>query len=185
MIRLALIFVAGAASTLLAIAQDKPPMDPPELIALREEHLRSMQRAAMPVLSAYVHALEAQKLAFTRQGKLEEATAVDKEVTEITKQLQVATDFSSRTGAIMELTIVYATYGAPARRLVTDITKNLRKALGAGATAIRLDTTEGAAGVDPAPRTRKETTITYTINGQRKQKTFPEGKILNFKEDLQ
>lgn len=42
-----------------------------------------------------------------------------------------------------------------------------------------------AKGADPAPGTSKETLITYTVNGQRKEKTFPDGHKLNFTKDLE
>ena len=182
--RFALALFAYSASALLAFAQNTPPINPPELATIREEHLRSMQRVAIPVLSAYARQLESQKSVFTRQGKLNAALAVDNELKEVTQQLQAANAASARTGATMQLTILSASYGSPAKKRVADITKNIRKALEAGTPTIKLTTADGAAGVDPAPFTLKETTITYTINGQRKQKTFPEGHKLNFKEEL-
>ena len=182
--RLILTLIAYSASALLAFAQNAPPIDPPELATMREEHLRSIQRVAIPVLSAYARQLESQKSVFTRQGKLDAALAVDNELKEVTKQLQAANAASARTGATMQLTILSASYGSPAKKRVADITKNIRKVFESGTPTIKLNTDDGAAGVDPAPYTPKETTITYTINGQRKQKTFPEGRNLNFKEDL-
>ena len=177
------IIICGALSV-FAVAQTKAQIDPPELAAMREEHLRALQRVAIPVLGAYLRQLESQKSVFTRQGKLDAALAVDNEFKEVSKQLQAANDASARTGSTLKLTILSASYGAPAKKRVADITKNIRKALESGASIIKLNTEEGAAGVDPAPFTPKETTITYTINGQRKQKTFKEGHNLNFKDDL-
>jgi hypothetical protein len=82
------------------------------------------------------------------------------------------------------LVIVSASYGSAATHHSIDTTRILRKALRSGAATIKLNTAEGAGGVDPARTKPKETTIVYTVNGERKQKTFPESKVLNFKEDL-
>ena len=68
---------------------------------------------------------------------------------------------------------------------MADVTKNVRKAYESGVPSMKLNTEEAAAGVDPAPATPKRTIITYMINGQRKQKAFPEGTRLDFKADLQ
>lgn len=177
--------IAYGATALLAIAQDKPLVDPPELAAMRQEHLRAMQRVSIPALSAYARQLDAQKAAFSRQGKLEAAIAVDNELKEITKQLQAANGAVAQTGASLQLTIVQAMYGhAPSKRFL-NITTNLRKAMDSGAASIKLNDDEAGGKKDPAPYAPKDTTITYTINGERKQKTFPEGYNLNFKEDLQ
>jgi hypothetical protein len=183
--RLALTVIACTASIFAAFAQNASPIDPPELVTMREEHLRSMQRVAIPILTAYARQLESQKSIYTRQGKLDAALAVDNELKEVSKQLQAANNAAARTGATMQLTILSASYGSPTKKRFTDTTKNLRKVFESGTPTIKLNTDEGAAGVDPAPFTPKETTITYTINGQRKQKTFPEGYKLTFKDDLQ
>ena len=181
----ALTAIAYGAMALLTIAQEKPPTDPPELVAMRGEHLRSMQRVALPVLSAYARQLEAQKGLFSRQGKLEAAIAVDNELKEVAKQLQAANVATAGSGAAMQLAIISAMYGhAPSKRFM-DVSRNLRKAMESGATSIKLNDDEAGGKKDPAPYAPKDTTITYTINGQRKQKTFPEGYNLNFKEDLQ
>jgi hypothetical protein len=143
-----------------------------------------MQRVSIPLLTTYARQLETQKLAFTRQGKLDEAIAVDKEIKEVTKQLEAANAAVARSGAKLQLLILSASYGDQKKKRSIDTTKNLRKALEAGQAGIKLNTTDGAAGVDPAPFAPKETIITYSINGQRKQKTFREGHSLNFKDDL-
>lgn len=183
--KLLLALVAYSAIGMVSLAQDKFSLDPPELVKLREEHLRSMHRVAVPVLTTYVRALESQKQLFTRQGKLDAALSVDNELKDVAKQLETANSASARTGATMQLAIVSATYGSHEKKRITDITKNLRKAFESGEASIKLNTDKGAAGVDPAPFAPKATVVVYTINGQRKEKTFPEGRTLNFKDDLQ
>ncbi len=83
----------------------------------------------------------------------------------------------------MQLTILSAVYGVPAKKLVADITKEVVKAFQSGESTLTLNL-QGAGGVDPAPYQRKECTIIYEINGQRKQKTFPEDHKLNFRDEL-
>jgi hypothetical protein len=52
-----------------------------------------------------------------------------------------------------------------------------------GAATITLSGRELRTG-DPAPGTRKVAVIAYTVNGKRKEKTFPENTILDFKKEL-
>ncbi|TLD70287.1 hypothetical protein FEM03_13970 [Phragmitibacter flavus] len=173
-------FVTFIASALAAFAQP----DPPELVEIREEHLRSMQRVVIPALNTYKRQLEAQKSAFVRQRKVDAARSVDDELKEIDTQLEVANNAVSRPGLVMQLTILDAEYGDFASKRVLDITKALQKAMESGAPTIKLHRDDAAGGEDPAPLVRKETLITYTINGHRKQRTFDEGHKLNFKYDL-
>ena len=183
--RLLIALVAYGVSIFPAVAQEKRPViDPPELVTMREEHLRSMQQAAVPVLTAYTRQLDAQKFKFTQQGNLEAVQAVEDELKGITKQLEDAKTAAGRTGATLQLTILSASYGSPDKKQVVDITRNLRDALRSGTPTIKLDSDKGAAGIDPAPYKPKQTTVTYAINGERKQKTFGEGHELNFKDDL-
>lgn len=176
--------LACLSSTPLAVGQDKPAVAPPELTTMREEHLRSMQRAIVPALLAYGRQLQLQKEFFKRQGKLDAALSVDKELKEIAAQLEVAKATTTRTDVSMQLAIVSASYGhVPSNRTV-DTTKILRKALESGDPGITLGHKDLAGGNDPAPLSPKENTIVYSVNGQRKEKRFPESYKLNFKEDL-
>jgi hypothetical protein len=86
-----------------------------------------------------------------------------------------------------QLVIVSATYGAPAKNLVIDVSDEIRSALAGGSPTKKLrDSQEGGTGgVDPAPFVTKVTTITFKIGGVEKKKSFPEGHVLNFKDDLQ
>ena len=182
--KLAISFVVYIASALFSLAQAPRPVDPPELATMREENARALLRASVPILDAYLRQLDAQKSVFARQGKLDAVLAVDNEIKEVTKQRQAANANTTRTGATQKLAIVSAAYGSAAKKKFSDITKNLRKAMESGATVIKLNTEEGAAGVDPVPSNPKETRIVYTINGERKEKTFKEGYNFNFADDL-
>lgn len=168
-----------------ATAQEKLVTDPQELVTLREEHVRAMQRQSIPLLTAYVRKLEAQKTNFTRQGNLDGALATDRELKEITKQLQLANAIASGSVATMKLSIVSVIYQDAKTNRSADVTKGVRKFFESGGTKLRLHKDEAPfGGVDPAPGVEKSTVITYFINGQRKEKTFKEGHRLDFKEDL-
>jgi len=166
-------------------AQEAPPIDPPEVVQRREEHLREMQRASIPVYQAYLRKLEPLKAQYSREGKYDALTALQNEIKRVQRDLDAATAAATRNNALtLQFTILSATYGVHDKNKTIDITETLRKALRAGAKQIKLNTQDGAGGKDPAPFAPKATVITYTINGQRKEKTFPEGQMLNFKDDL-
>ena len=156
----------------LAIATD----DPPELLARRQDHLRAIQRVTAPLLRDYLRSLESLKQQFTRGGKLQQAIAVDAEMKSITAQLDIATQ---------QIVIISAVYGIPAQNRVVNITKRLQDALASRETAVTLEIHGAAKGADPAPGMSKQTLITYTVNGQQKQKTFPDGHKLNLSKDLE
>lgn len=157
----------------------------PALVSLREGHLRAMQRVSIPVLAEYVRQLESEKSALTRQGKLDQAQAVEAELGDAANQLRVAKEAVARPGAVLRLTILSGRYGDFATERVVDITKTLREALAARSPGITLHRDGAAKGIDPAPLVAKQTSIVYSINGERKEKVFPEGHNLNFKSDLQ
>lgn len=174
-------------SILIAISPESTaasPTETPDLIAAREEHLRTMQRISIPTLTAYLKTLERLKFQYTREAKLDAALAVSNEIQSVTQQLETAKKAAERTGAAMQLVIVSASYESTDRKRKADITKNVRKEYEAGKPTLKMNTAEGAANVDPAPFVPKQTTITYMKNGQKKEIIIPEGKTLNFKEDL-
>lgn len=149
--------------------------EPPELLSKRQEHLRKMQRAAEPLLRDYLRTLESMKQKFMRDQQLKEAIAVDAEIVRITEQIKIASE---------QMVILSAVYGIPSQNRVVDITKQLQTALAAKQSGVTLEIRGAAAGIDPAPGMAKQTLITYTLNGQRKQKTFPDGYKLRFAADL-
>ncbi|MEZ0387491.1 MAG: hypothetical protein ACAI34_10515 [Verrucomicrobium sp.] len=157
----------------------------PALVNLREGYLRAMQRASIPVLAEYVRQLESEKSALTRQGKLDQVQAVEAELGDAASQLKVAKEAVARPGAVLRLTILSGRYGDFATGRVVDITKTLREALDARSLGISLHRDGAAKGIDPAPLVAKQTSIVYSINGERKEKVFAEGHNLNFKSDLQ
>jgi len=127
----------------------------------------------------YLEALGTMKLRFTKEGKLNEALAVDREI----QKLGRVPDAPPALGS-SKLAIISATYGEKGTDKVIDTTDILRRALEKREDGVRLNTKFGADGKDPAPAAPKETTITYSIRGETKRKTFPENYDLKFKVDL-
>jgi hypothetical protein len=82
--------IAFVFSTFSSFAQDKPPADPPELAARRDDLNRAVQRATVPLLTNYLRSLDPLKQQFTREGKLDAALAVDNEMRAATEQLKNA-----------------------------------------------------------------------------------------------
>src|SRR5580698_2817775 len=86
-----LLCLAFLVTMMRAIAQQPlKPLDPPELIASRADHLRAMQRAAIPPLTNYLRTLEPLQQFYTRQGKADAAAAVTAEITAVKEQLEEA-----------------------------------------------------------------------------------------------
>lgn len=182
----ALVFTLTLLAAPFALGQDKPAVDPPELIAKREEHLRAMQRVTTPELQAYAAKLNGLKQQFAREGKLEAGLAVENELREVTRQLQMAQDAANPTkAAAQQLTLVSAVYGHAASKRTVNVERLLRQAMTAGQATIKLNNAALNNDRDPAPYAPKETVINYIINGQKKTKTFREGDTLDFKNDLQ
>ena len=65
-----------------------------------------------------------------------------------------------------------------------DTTATVKKAFESGAPRIQLNTREGAEGKDPAYNQKKETLVTYTSDGEKKEIVIPEARTLDFKKDL-
>lgn len=186
MSRYLLTFIVSIVGALSSLAQDVPLIDPPDLLKLRDEHTRAMQRQAIPLLTAYVRKLESQKIAFTRQGNLVGALATDRELKLVTKQLETANSIASGAVAAMNLSIIsviFGEQGVPGR--TRDVTKGVKKVFESGAASVTLHRDSAAFGkTDPSPGKQKTIVITYMINGLRKERTFKEEHILKFKEDL-
>ncbi len=180
-----LLLLIYAATSALAFAQEKPAGEPPQLVTCREEHLRAVQRAMAPVLQNYVTKLTGLKQQFAREGKFEAGVAVENELREATRQLQAAQGAADPTKPISaQLTIVSAVYGDSSGKRTANVERALRQAMAAGRDTIPL-TNEGLnGGGDPAPMAPKRVTITYTIGGVKKEKTFGEKTVLDFKNDL-
>ena len=176
--------------TLLMLAAYAPaqnaakPIDPPELISRRAEHLRAISRAEVPPLATYLRTLEPLKQQFAREGKADAVLAVDAEIQSIKQQLQAAQNASDITAAApVQFQLDSVIYGDPPTKRVKDATAAVRALMDAGQPTMFLDGRQLGGG-DPAPGTRKVVVVTFTINGKKKEKTFNENTPLDFKKDL-
>ena len=174
-----------AAMSAPAFAQEKPAADPPQLVTAREENIRATQRALAPVLQNYVTKLTALKQQLTREGKLEAGVAVDNELREATQQLQEARTLTDPTKPISaQLTIVSAVYGETNGKRTVNVSRIVREAILAGKPGLRVTNDEFSNGRDPAPFAAKDLKITYMIGGAKREKSFPEKAMVDFKNDL-
>jgi hypothetical protein len=162
----------------------KAPADPPELLARRADYYRTVSRLQVQSLTTYLRALDPLKQQFRRDGKLEAVVAVDNEIKAVAEKLKAAQSGSNlSTAPPAQIQIESVTYGDPKTKRTRDGTAAAQAALDSGAATIVLSGKELRTG-DPAPGTRKVAVITYTVNGKRKEKTFPENTILDFKKEL-
>ena len=185
MMRHHLIVVIYAIATAFAVAQEKPAAEPPQLVAAREEHLRAMQRASVPLLQAYAAKLNGIKQVLGREGKFEAGVAVDNELREVTRQLEAARTLSDPTRqSSAQLSLVSATYGDLKSKRTVNVEHILKQALAAGKATIRVGNDVLNNDRDPAPYAKMELTITYIIGGAKKEKSFDEKATLDFKNDL-
>jgi hypothetical protein len=175
--------------TVMRVTAQQPlkPLDPPELITDRADHLRAMQRAAIPPLTNYLRTLESLQQFYTRQNKADAATSVAAEITTVKEQLEEAEAGSNISlTAPVQLQIDKVEYGDLARNHVLDETKYVQNAFAAGKATVSIYGATMAGASDPAPGISKSVRVTYTINGKRKEKIYKEGPdaILDFKKDL-
>lgn len=162
------------------------PVDPPELVAKRADHLRSVQRILAPQLAAYLKTLESLQQQYLREGKTDAVLAVASEMGAIKDQLAQANAASDLSGqSPIQLQIDAAAYGDFKTNRTVDVTAYIQKAFTAGAPSVSIVRKDMMGARDPAPFVHKEFKITYTINGRRKEKVVkdPEG-VLDFKQDL-
>ncbi len=173
-----------------AFAQQTPPPATPaeqplELIAARDEHIRAMQRATIPTLTAYARKLESLQALYTRDRKTAAVSAVSAELEQIRLQIKNASTVSAGGNtARLQLVIVSATFGEQGQKHTMDVTAAVKGAHEKGRSTLHLTREEIAEGKDPAPYRGKTVTITYTFNGEQKVKTVQSGTVLNFKEQL-
>jgi hypothetical protein len=167
------------------IGQTNKPVEPAELVQKREELMRNLQRASIPIYEAYLKSLEPLRAQFTRDGKVDAVNALQVEIKRAQDELDKATRAAARGNTVsLAFTILSATYGSHEKHRTVETTEMLRRALREGKATLKLDNSLCEGGKDPAPFVPKATTVTYTIDGQRKQKTFKEGYELNFDTDL-
>jgi hypothetical protein len=177
-------FVIGSLLTLHAAGAEEALSDPPELQARRVEYLRAVQKASIPLLASYQKSLQAMKEQFTRQGNLEAALSVDRELKSVTADLEAAN--STAQGNLhsvpLPIIVISAIYLGPEPQQKVDGTKRIQQALSDGKPAITVR--EAVGGADPAPYKRKMLTVEYSINGKVKKKMYGEGDTINFRQDL-
>ena len=144
-----------------------------------------MQRATVPVLTTYARKLESLQSLYTRERKTEATAAVTAELEQIRLQIKNASTVADGGNtARLQLVIVSASFGEQGQKHTMDVTAAVKGAYDKGRSTLRLGREEIANGKDPAPYRGKTVTITYTFNGEQKEKTFPASTVLNFKEQL-
>ena len=167
-------------------AQDAPRAvsDPPELATKREEYLRAMQRASVPILTNYLRQLEPLKEQFTRGRDLQAALSVDGEITKVKQQLDAAnaTAQGARSSVNLPTEITSAIWQGPEPTQSKDVTAHLKKLMDSGIASIPVNSKDAAGGADPAPYKRKTLILEYSVNGKVKRKTLGEGDKLNFRD---
>jgi len=199
---------AGDLQTVLALEAESKRIIKKEPLPANDEQavkplqkLRAIYRAEIAKLDAqqeakkatllpsYLALLKKLEIELTQSGRIDAA----KEVMDYRESLAATAPAATRPAATrpesaleaaMPVTITSATYADPSGRHKQDITKHIRQVYKAGLPTMILDTRDGAEGKDPSPGVQKQTTIIFTIRGQTKTKTFPEGYQLNFKKDL-
>ncbi|HEY2342203.1 MAG TPA: hypothetical protein VGH90_04190 [Chthoniobacteraceae bacterium] len=160
------------------------PADPPELLERRAEHFHMVNRLQLQPLNAYLRELEPLKQQFLRNGALESAVAVDREIRVVTDRLKTAQNGSSVSAVPPpQILLESVIYGDPKTKRIKDVTDLVRTAFQADPATVTLGNKELQTG-DPAPLTKKIAVFTYTVNGKRKEKTFPEGTVVDLKKEL-
>jgi hypothetical protein len=153
-------------------AQEKPAAEPSELVLRRTEHERGVQRVVSPLVTDYLRKLEGLKAQYTREGKIEAALAVEKEIRRMKRE------------SGNKVTNVSAVYGVLETKQTADITDFLKAVQKEGRASVVLSSFQGSLPKDPAPNVRKQTKIVYLIDGQRYEKIFKESYELKFDDDL-
>jgi len=159
--------------------------EPPELVAKRNEHEAAVKQATAPITAHYEKMLRDLKDAYLKEGNADAAKAVTAEILTLASGAKDATDrLSGIKKTINGVGIVSATYRDVKRKHTFDITVRVRQLFESGAESLMMNTQEAAGGKDPSLGRAKETLLVYTVDGERKELIIPEGRVLNFKEDL-
>jgi hypothetical protein len=162
-------------------------VEPPELVAARAEHLRAMNVASVPPLTAYLKKLESWRQFFAQHGNTAGAAAVTAEIDKIKADLADAQSAANPMAvSANQLVIDHAEYGDFAQKKTMDVTKFFVDAWSAKKETLSLFGHDMLGATDPAPGRAKSFKITYIFNGVKKEKTFKEGsaEVLNFKKEL-
>lgn len=159
--------------------------EPTELLLARREYQAKTESALAPVQAAYVRNLEKLKAEFTKRGDTRAAAVINQELTNQIAEITAALNSSKASHSNAPgVEIVSVQYRTTDRKNSADITEHFRRAFDSGRIGLRLVTEEGAGGKDPGYNILKETVVTYKLNGQTKEKTFPEGFQMDFRRDL-
>jgi hypothetical protein len=159
--------------------------DPPELVAKRNEHETAVKQATATITARYEQMLRDLKDAYLKEGNADAANAVAVEIHSLATGIKDATDRSSGIKKTVNgVGIISATYRDVKHKHTFDITLRVRQKFESGAESLIMNTREAADGKDPSVGRAKETLLIYTVDGERRQIIIPEGRVLNFKEDL-
>lgn len=77
------IHIVATAFALISLSVASYAEEPQDLTILRDSYQRAIERAVSPVQGKYIEELKKLKLRYTKDGKLEDAIVVDKELTKI------------------------------------------------------------------------------------------------------
>ncbi len=174
---LSAVFIASA------FPQENSSHIPPELNNMREDYLRDRQRALIPTLKNYILKLNSQKKLYEIQGNKAAEAIIEREISRTSDELSAA-NTAITSNERLQLVILSATYGDFKNKHLVDVMKAIRKSWTSGAKDVAINNDKIADGIDPAPGVSKELKLTYSINGRKKEKTFPENYNLNFDDDL-
>ena len=176
------------AMTVFAVAQQPvKPVDSPQLVARRAEHIRAMKRAEIAPLTSYIQSLASLKQQFAREANAEAAIAVDSEIKTAKDELAAANAVTNiTTAAPVQLQIDQALFGDFQRNRTVDVTAYIQNAFASGTPTASIRGSDMAGASDPSPGVVKSLKFVYTFNGKRKEKTFKTGSdaVLEFKRDL-
>jgi hypothetical protein len=179
-----LIIASGA---ILLAQQSLPPVDPPELVQAKADHVRAMYRAQIAPLTSYLQTLTSIRQQYVRESKLDAVTAIDLAIKNATAELDAANAGSNITvSGATQLQIELAVYGDLQRNRVADVTNYFKSAIASGKGTVSMYGWNMFPSADPAPGVHKGVRITYTVDGKRKSKDFKESQdaVLDLKKDL-
>jgi len=154
------------------------PSDPARLVELRNQYQSALHRVVEPLDKSYVETLTTLQRQFSKNGDLENALAVRREVERMNQSIE-----ANARGP--ELVILSAQQRDVATgKNVVDVTKQVKENLYSGKATMGLNAYRDVGTRLSTPPPRRETFIIYSYGGEKKEKTFPERAELNFVKDL-
>ena len=183
-----ILFAIIAFSPLLSAQQPLKPLDPPELVNMKADHVRAMNRAQIAPLTSYIQTLTSMRQFYVRESKPDAVASVDAALKTAHDELDAANAGSNMTTtAATQLQIDEGIYGDLQRNKVQDdVTNYVKNALATGQPTVSVRRSDMLGAKDPAPGVHNNLRVTYTIDGKRKIKEFKDGTdaVLDFKKDL-